>query len=54
MTRPKMTRDQNQTPNPQVMELVGRTDALRETQLMLLPDFMQGFIHELFREKWNR
>ena len=36
-----------------VMELIGGLDALREAQQMLLDDFMQGFLHDLFRQKWR-
>jgi len=36
-----------------VMELIGRIDAKRETTELLLDEFMQGFIHKLFVQKWN-
>jgi hypothetical protein len=37
-----------------VMELVGRFDAAKETTTLLLDSFMQGFIYELFKLKWNK
>ena len=37
-----------------VMELVGRLDATDSTKEMLMEDFMQGFLHTLFVEKWRR
>ena len=37
-----------------VMELVGRFDATKETTTLLLDSFMQGFIYELFRLKWSK
>jgi hypothetical protein len=35
-----------------VMELVGRFDAAKETTTMLLDSFLRGFIYQLFRQKW--
>ena len=40
--------------NNDVMELVAAHGAAPLTQEMLLGDFMQGFIHDLFRQKWTR
>ena len=37
-----------------LMELVAHFDARPATQAMLLDDFMQGFLHELFVQKWHR
>ena len=37
-----------------VMEIVGRLDARLETREMLLHEFMEGFLHTLFVDKWNR
>ena len=37
-----------------VMELIGRLDASRSTQEMLLDSFIQGFIHKIFEQKWVR
>ena len=37
-----------------VMELIGRLGARRETTELLLDSFMQGFVHELFLSKWRR
>ena len=37
-----------------VMELVGRFDAAKETTTLLLDSFMQGFIYQLFRLKWTK
>eukprot|EP00322_Chrysochromulina_rotalis_P000732 CAMPEP_0115884524 /NCGR_PEP_ID=MMETSP0287-20121206/30166_1 /TAXON_ID=412157 /ORGANISM="Chrysochromulina rotalis, Strain UIO044" /LENGTH=897 /DNA_ID=CAMNT_0003340839 /DNA_START=17 /DNA_END=2710 /DNA_ORIENTATION=+ len=37
----------------EVMELIGRFDAKESTQDMLRDEFMEGFIHEIFMEKWN-
>ena len=36
-----------------IMELVARPDASTETRELLLDTFMLGFVHKLFREKWN-
>ena len=38
----------------EVLELIGRFDAKIETQEMLLDEFMGGFLHHLFEEKWER
>ena len=35
-----------------VMELVGRFDAAKETTTLLLDSFLRGFIYQLFRQKW--
>ena len=37
-----------------LMELVAHFDARPATQAMLLDDFMQGFLHQLFVQKWHR
>lgn len=37
-----------------VMELVAQIGAKQETQEMLLETFMQGFLHNLFVDKWRR
>jgi hypothetical protein len=37
-----------------VMEIIGMTDAPQATQEMLLPNFMHGFLYELFVQKWNK
>ena len=37
-----------------LMELVARFDARPATQAMLLDDFLQGFLHALFVQKWHR
>ena len=37
-----------------VMEIIGRLDCPKETTEMLLDSFMQGFIHDLFVQKWHR
>lgn len=37
-----------------VMEIIGRLDCPKETTEMLLDSFMQGFIHDLFVQKWRR
>ena len=37
-----------------VMELVGRFDATKETTTLLLDSFMQGLLYELFKLKWNK
>ena len=37
-----------------VMELLGRPDACHRTKTLLLQPFMQGFLHDLFVEKWRR
>ena len=37
-----------------VLEVIGRLDALRTTRLMLLDDFLNGFLHMLFVDKWRR
>ena len=37
-----------------IMELVARVDASRETTELLLDSFMQGFIYQLFRKKWDK
>ena len=34
-----------------VMDLIGRLDARRHTQQLLLEDFMRGFIYHRFEEK---
>ena len=36
-----------------VMELVCALQALRPTQEILLDDFMHGFVHELYLQKWK-
>ena len=36
-----------------VMELVGRLDASRATTELLLDSFMQGFLYDLFMQKWR-
>ena len=38
----------------EVLELIGRFDAKIGTQEMLLDDFMEGMMHHLFEEKWER
>merc|ERR1719197_1564032 len=38
----------------EVLELIGRFDAKEKTQEMLLDDFMNGFMQNLFVEKWER
>ena len=35
------------------MELIGRLDALPATREMVLDEFMHGFLHQLFRQKWD-
>ena len=35
-------------------QLLGRPDATLATREMLLQSFMQGFLHDLYVEKWNR
>lgn len=42
------------TSGTDVMELIGRLDASHATREMLLEHFMQGFMHDLFLEKWER
>ena len=37
----------------EVMELIGRFDAKELTQDMLLDEFMEGFLHQLFMDKWH-
>ena len=37
-----------------IMELVTRMDASRDTQEMLLDTFMNGFIYRLFTQKWTK
>ncbi len=37
-----------------VLEVIGRLDARRSTQEMLLDDFLEGFLHTLFVDKWRR
>jgi hypothetical protein len=37
-----------------VMEVVGRVDACQRTQEMLLDDCVEGFLHNLFSQKWRR
>ena len=36
-----------------VMNLVARSDARDETKQMLAQEFLLGFIHDLFQDKWN-
>mmetsp|Transcript_56145 Transcript_56145/g.111449 ORF Transcript_56145/g.111449 Transcript_56145/m.111449 type:complete len:986 (-) Transcript_56145:258-3215(-) len=38
----------------EVLELIGRFDAKLGTQEMLLDEFMDGMLHQLFVEKWER
>lgn len=37
-----------------LMELVAHFEARPSTKAMLLDDFLQGFLHELFVQKWHR
>ena len=37
-----------------VMELVAHMESLPQCQELLLDDFMQGFIYQLFAQKWSR
>lgn len=37
-----------------VMELIGRPNAPMSAREMLLDDFMNGLLHDLFRRKWRR
>ena len=37
-----------------VMEIIGARDALKESQCLLLDEFMDGFLFSLFKQKWKR
>ena len=37
-----------------VMEIIGARDALKESQCLLLDEFMDGFLFSLFKQKWER
>jgi len=37
-----------------VMEIIGRQDASRVTQQLILDNMMQGFLYKLFQQKWER